>query len=99
MASPYVLAEARHNVPTPDAAARLESLIADLAVLPSEPADFAIEGDPGLPPKDRPVLLAAIAARAHVSLTGDLTHFAPCMGRTIRGVTVMLPGAYLRSRR
>ncbi|MRR11804.1 hypothetical protein EG835_04910, partial [bacterium] len=55
--SPYVLAEARRNVPTPEAVARLESLIGGLALLPAEPADFPIADDPGLPHKDRPVLL------------------------------------------
>jgi hypothetical protein len=80
------------------ATARLEELIAALAVLPSEPADFEIADDPGLPAKDRPVLLAAIVSRAGFLLTGDVSHFGPCMGRTISGVTVALPGTHLRER-
>jgi len=98
VASPHVVEEARRNVTTPDAAGRLERLLAALAVLPTEPADFEIADDPGLPAKDRPVLLGAIVARADVLLTGDLTHFVCCMGRTIEGVRIMLPGEYLRSR-
>lgn len=96
-ASPHVLAEARRNVPEPDAADRLEVLISALVVLPAEPADFPIEDDPGLPPKDRPVLLAAIVSVADVLLTGDITHFGRCLGSTVNGVRVMLPGEYLRA--
>ena len=98
LASPHVLAEARRNVPGPDAAARLEALIAALVVLPAEPADFVIEDDPGLPPKDRPVLLAAIVSGADVLLTGDITHFGGCLGTAVGGVRVLLPGEYLRTR-
>ncbi len=98
LASPHVLAEARRNVPAPDAAERLEMLIAALVVLPAEPADFAIEDDPSLLPKDRPILLAAIVSGADVLLTGDLTHFGPCLGTTVSGVRVLLPAEYLRGR-
>lgn len=98
VASPHVLGEARRNVR--DAAAdRLEALVASMAVLPTEPADFEVDGDPGLPEKDRPVLLGAIAARSHYLLTGDVGHFGHCMGRRIHGVLVTTPGACLRSRR
>lgn len=96
LASPHVLAEARRNVPAPEATARLEALIEALAVLPAEPADFPIEDDPGLPPKDRPVLLAAIVSGADVLLTGDITHFGGCLGTAVHGVRVLLPGEYLR---
>lgn len=98
LASPHVLAEARRNVPAPDAAERLEALIAALVLLPAEPADFATEDDPGLPPKDRPVLLAAIVSGADVLLTGDITHFGGCLGTAVGGVRVLLPGEYLRAR-
>jgi len=98
IASPHVLAEARRNVPAPDAAARLEALIGALVVLPAEPADFAIDDDPGLPSKDRPILLAAIVSGADVLLTGDITHFGTCLGTTVSGVRVLLPGEYLRAR-
>ena len=96
LASPHVLAEARRNVPVPEATARLEALIEVLAVLPAESADFPIEGDPDLPPKDRPVLLAAIVSGADVLLTGDITHFGGCLGTAVHGMRVLLPGEYLR---
>ena len=96
LASPYVLAEARRNVHEPDASERLETLIATMAVLPTEPTDSPIADEAGLPGKDRPVLLAAIASRADVLLTGDMTHFGHCYGHTIAGVTVMLPSEFMR---
>ena len=98
LGSPYVVAEARRNVPEPTAAARLETLIAALALLPAEPADFELADDTGLPAKDRPVMLAAIVSKVDYLLTGDLTHSGGCLGRTIAGVRIALPGEYLRSR-
>lgn len=98
LGSPYTVAEARRNVPEPAAASRLEALIDALVLLPSEPADFEIADDPGLPLKDRPVLLAAIVSGAGFLLTGDMSHFGGCFGREFAGVSVVLPGAYLRGR-
>lgn len=96
LGSPHVIAEARRNVNDPDACARLETLLAAVVVLPNEPADFEIEGDPPLPSKDRPVLLAAIVSGSDYLLTGDLSHFGPLMGTSVHGVRILLPGAYLR---
>jgi predicted nucleic acid-binding protein len=98
LGSPYVLMEARRNAVEPDSAARLERLIEMLVILPSEPANRDIPGNPRLPDKDRPVLLAAMASGAGFLLTGDITHFGACLGKEVGGVRVMLPGAYLRGR-
>jgi len=97
LASPHVLVEARRNVATPEAAKRLESLLAALVVLPAEPADFDIKDDPHLPDKDRPVLLGAIVSGADWLLTGDIRHFGSCLGRTVSGVRIALPGEYPRA--
>ncbi len=97
LGSPYVVTEARRNVPPP-ARERFESLLKAVTVLPSEPADFEIDDDPELPSKDRPVLLAAIVSNADFLLTGDMTHFGECFGGTFGGVTIMLPGEYLKGR-
>jgi len=51
-----------------------------------------------LPEKDRPILMAAVAARATHLLTGDKTHFGPYFGRTVERVLILLPGDYLRGR-
>ncbi|MCB1125505.1 MAG: hypothetical protein KDM81_03340 [Verrucomicrobiae bacterium] len=47
--------------------------------------------DVGLPPKDRPMLGAAIAARADRLVTGDLAHFGSLYGRAILGLTIVSP--------
>ena len=98
LGSPHVVAEARRNVRESAAANRLEALVADMTVLPAEPADFEIADDPNLPSKDRPVLLAAIVCKADYLLTGDMAHFGGCLGRIIGDVKVVLPGEYLRTR-
>lgn len=98
LGSPYVVTEARRNVTDALAAARLEVLIGRLTLLPAEPADFPLVPDPGLPPKDRPVLLAAVAAQADYLLTGDATHFGALYGHSFGGVIVLRPGEYLRRR-
>jgi len=45
----------------------------------------------GLPPKDQPVLGAAIGARADWLVTGDRTHFGPLFGKTLECVRVVSP--------
>lgn len=47
---------------------------------------------------DRPILLAAIAARATHLLTGDVKHFGRLFGRRVEGVVILTPGDYLRGR-
>jgi hypothetical protein len=44
-----------------------------------------------LPPKDRPVLAAAIRLGCDALVTGDRTHFGPLYGRTIHGVRIHSP--------
>jgi predicted nucleic acid-binding protein len=47
--------------------------------------------DAGLPPKDAPILAAAIASKADRLLTGDLKHFGHLYGRTFQGVLIVSP--------
>ena len=51
-----------------------------------------------LPEKDVPILLAAIETRCTRLLTGDVRHFGPYFGKKIEGVSIVLPGDYLRNR-
>jgi hypothetical protein len=48
--------------------------------------------------KDRPVLLAAIAASVDYLLTGDRTHFGHLYDSKVRGVRILLPADYLNRR-
>jgi predicted nucleic acid-binding protein len=52
-----------------------------------------------LDPKDQPILLAAIHARADYLLTGDARHFGHLYGKRIGGVLVLRPAAYFERRR
>jgi predicted nucleic acid-binding protein len=51
-----------------------------------------------LDPKDQPILLAAIHARADYMLTGDASHFEHIYGKRIEGVLVLRPAAYFDRR-
>ncbi len=51
-----------------------------------------------LPVKDVPILLAAIEAGADYLLTGDLEHFGPYFGQSVRGVHILRPRDYLARR-
>lgn len=94
LTSAYAAEEARRNL-APDAIARLESLLdkTDLVTeAPGEPLPEALH----LSEKDRPILQAAISARATHLLTGDIRDFGRLFGKRIRGVLVQTPGDFLR---
>jgi hypothetical protein len=57
-----------------------------------------VNDDDRLPEKDRPILRAAVHARATHLVTGDVTHFGRFYGKRLQGVVVLSPGDYLRSR-
>lgn len=84
--SKYVLEEVRRNIDNPVHLKRFKRLIKDIVVVS--------EGDPemicpvALPDKDKPVLIAAIVAKADYFLTGDITHFGKYFGQTIKGVKI-----------
>ncbi|PYX27980.1 MAG: hypothetical protein DMG77_17505 [Acidobacteria bacterium] len=52
---------------------------------------------PFCPSKDAPILLAAIEAQSTHLLTGDMRHFGPYLGKKVAGITIALPGDYLRA--
>lgn len=99
LTSSYALEEARRNLKGSEQQAELESLLGSMNVVEaaSDPEGHPALRSVDLPEKDRPILLAAVAARATHLITGDLTHFGPYYGREIAGVTVLPPAAYLRN--
>jgi uncharacterized protein len=93
--SAYALEEARRNLPEPEQLTRSDGLTEVLVVV----AEVSVEPLPGgvdLPANDRPILAAAFRSGATHLLTGDVRHFGPYLGRTIGGVRILPPGAYLR---
>lgn len=88
-ADTYVVEEARRNLSAkaPHAVGELTLLLSHLSVAAAQPGNFALETSLPLPPKDRPVLAAAIRLKCHALVTGDRTHFGALYGKAIQGVT------------
>jgi len=93
--SHYALEEARINLSEEPQKRRLTRLAKRLELFD------VTGGDPprgiSLPAKDLPILFAAIAARATHLITGDLRHFGAYFGKTIGGILIVTPSAYLES--
>ena len=92
--SPYAIEEARRNLDDVHARERLQRLVTGLEVVP-DVATGNLPNGVSLPEKDRPILLAAIAADASHLLTGDRAHFGDYFGRRIAGILIQRPGDYL----
>jgi predicted nucleic acid-binding protein len=89
----YVVAEARRNLVNkgPQAVQLLDALLGHLLIAHALAcAVEAVEWD-WLPPKDRPVLAAAIRLRCDALVTGDRKHFGSAYGRKVGGVTIHSP--------
>jgi predicted nucleic acid-binding protein len=94
--SRYALEEARLNLEDERQHSRLVKLSRELLFV--EATSRALPRGVALPDKDVPILLAAFEAKANYLLTADIRHFGPYLGKRIEGVTVILPGQYLRLR-
>jgi len=95
--SHYALAEAEANLTDADQRQRLRNLSEALHL--AEAGSEKLPHGLTLPEKDAPILLAAIAARATHLLTGDVRHFGRYFGTKIGGLTILLPGLYLKTRK
>ncbi|MEW6755858.1 MAG: PIN domain-containing protein [Candidatus Latescibacterota bacterium] len=93
LASRYVVAEAQRNLDGAVQQARLAAALSDVDLVAEAPQDLACPVPQ--PPKDQPVLLAALAVRATHLVTGDLLHFGAWYGKSIRGTHVCTPAQYL----
>ncbi len=94
--SRYALEEARINLEQEPQLRRLARLATRLQIFEATAHDLPTGIT--LPEKDRPILLAAIEARATHLVTGDLRHFGPYFGKSVRGVLVVTPAEYLKGR-
>ncbi|HAU30876.1 MAG TPA: DNA-binding protein [Desulfotomaculum sp.] len=95
LASAYVIEEAIRNLSSPGQFKRLKDLLAEVEIVPD--ADPKIPCPVILPEKDRPVLLAAVQARATHFISGDLQHFNAYRGQIIQGVLICTPRDYLQN--
>lgn len=94
LTSEYALEEARRNLASAAQQDKLDKLAGQLEVS-STLASFSLPPEALLPPKDAPILAAALAARASHLITGDHRHFGRYFGKTVAGVVVLPPGRYL----
>jgi predicted nucleic acid-binding protein len=92
--SPYALEEAERNIARkrPEASERLHGLAHAVEV---SVAFRALSEAYGLPAKDLPILVAAVAAHCSVLLTGDIGDFGRLIGRTVEGARILTPGMFL----
>jgi uncharacterized protein len=94
VSSRHAIEEARRNLALkhPARLDDLEALLRSVEVVP-EPRESMLvwAASTGLPPKDIPILAAAVESRCHVLATGDRTDFGALFGRKLRGTVVMLP--------
>jgi predicted nucleic acid-binding protein len=98
LSSSYAIEEARVNLREDTQRSRLATLVGGIHVIAmtfSGPLPDGID----LPDKDRPILLGAIQARATHLITGDKDDFGQYFGRTISGILILPPAAYLKGRR
>ena len=95
---PYAATEAQRNLLQPEQSARLDSLMASVALGPDAILPDTLAARLGLPDNDRPILAAALAAGATHLLTGDTRHFGHLLGSTLHGLLIVTPGRYLRDR-
>ena len=94
----FAIEEARRNlaVHRPDAVSRLEGLLRGLMIV--EGLDSYLPEGVELDDKDAPILSAALRAGCTHLVTGDHQHFGAFFGCSIRGVLILTPAQYLKSR-
>jgi predicted nucleic acid-binding protein len=94
--SRYAVEEARINLATAAQRERLRSLATRLELIDAVEPFTTLVDEISLPEKDRPILLAAVAARATHLVTGDLRHFGSFFGKSVRGILIVTPAGYLK---
>jgi len=99
--STYALEEATRNLDVycPDYSSRLVKLIKPLVILKEISRDLMLPRNINLPENDKPILIGAIQVKTTHLLTGNTKHFRSLLGRRIKGVLIMTPGEYLRSKK
>ncbi len=76
---------------------RMIALVRAMTII-ADPPDGPLPEGITLPEKDRPILLAAIAAGATYLLTADKTHFGAYFGRVFEGVHILPPDQFIKAR-
>ena len=96
VSSAYAVEEARRNLPA-GRSVTLDDLVAKIEVASHAIAQRVPREVLALPEKDRPIVIAALAAACTHLLTGDQRHFGDWFGKRIGGMLVLRPAEYLHS--
>ena len=94
LASRYVREEADRNLRRPAHRDRLQARLSHVDLVPEAPAELC---PIDVAAKDRPVVSAALAARATHLITGDTHHFSLHYGSRVARMVIVRPADYLRS--
>jgi predicted nucleic acid-binding protein len=97
--SAYAVEEARRNLTTSQQRKDLEQLCSSIEIASVVAAELLQAPGVDLPESDRPILAAAISARATHLVTGDVKDFGRYYGQMVAGVLILPPAEYLRIRR
>lgn len=98
LTSAYAMEEARRNLSTPQQHKDLEQLCASMEIVSAATFELSQSHGIDLPESDRPILSAALSARATHLVTGDVKDFGRYYGQTVEGVLILPPAKYLRMR-
>lgn len=96
LASRYVIEEAKRNLEDTEQLANLDSYLTSVKVVPE--VDQTLPCPIELPEKDKPVLMAAISAKAEHLITDDVTHFGKYFGHKVMGVKIIMARDYILPR-
>jgi len=91
--SNYAVNEAKRNLEINEQVIFLEKILQKVYIFKASLPDLPLPEL--LPPKDMPILKAAIACEATHLVTGDIKHFGLLFGKTIFGVKIVTPKDYL----
>ncbi len=95
-ADPYVVEEATRNIEAKGGQTIPAEVMMHISVVIA-PLSTKLASQLPLPPKDQPVLAAAIALNCTHLVTGDKTHFGNLFGQAVHGVIVMSPSQLLEA--
>lgn len=94
LASRYVIDEAHRNLNQPEQRDRFQAALREVDLVPDAPiGPCPID----VPAKDRPVISAALKAKATHLITGDERDFGPYFGSAVTGMMIGRPSDYVAS--
>ena len=94
LTSQYSVDEVSRHLHQPPQRAQLWRLVGLSTLV--DGGTVSVPPDVTLPAKDLPILQAALGAEVAILVSGDLKHFRPFFGQTIRGTLVESPESFRR---